>query len=182
MEALTTYPDMRTKVRMLITYATPYNGAQISTITRKVIGNEALADMFPADSTNGFINSLSARWKQYRMTDKTPIIVKCAYETVPFPAIGLIVPKTSGDALCDGPADPIAEDHIGITKPGSANHDSVKVLVNALRSMKVRQQVQQVQTRSPTTDASGVLVEDINTASLSARRLLARLARAHPHQ
>lgn len=166
MEALTTYPDMRAKVRMLITYATPYNGAQISLIARKVIGNKALTDMFPSDSTNGFINSLSARWKQYRMTDRTPVIVKCAYETVPFPAVGLIVPKTSGDALCDGPADPIAEDHIGITKPGSASHDSVKVLVNALRSIKARQPPQ-TNNSSPTVEASEVLVEDINTAGLS---------------
>jgi pimeloyl-ACP methyl ester carboxylesterase/exopolysaccharide biosynthesis protein len=164
MEALTTYPDMRAKVRMLVTYATPYNGSQISSIARKVIQNESLADMFPADSTNGFISSLRARWKQNRISDKAPVIVKCAYETVPFPAVGVIVQKTSSDALCDGEADPIAEDHIGITKPGSATHDSVKVLVNALRALKVRQSAQN---NSPTTDARGILVEDIDTAALS---------------
>lgn len=163
MEALTTYPDMRANVRMLVTYATPYNGAEVSTIARRVLENKALADMFPVDSTNGFINSLTTRWKQYKVSDKSPIVVKCAYETVPFPAVGLIVPKTSAQALCDGPADPIAEDHIGITKPGAVDHDSVNVLVNALRTMKVHQPVPSIQ---PTTDARGVLVEDIGTTSL----------------
>lgn len=137
LEALTTYADMRAKVRLLVTYSTPFNGAQISLIAKRVIGNPALTDMFPADSTNGFLNSLIVRWKQYRVTEKSPIFVKCAYETIPFPSVGVIVSKTSGDALCDGPADPIAEDHIGITKPGSPNHESVKFLVNALNSLKL---------------------------------------------
>jgi hypothetical protein len=158
LEALTTYSDMREKVVTLVTYSTPYNGAEISTIATKLIANKALSDMFPADKVNGFIDSLTTRWKQYKQTTENPILIKCAYETIPIPLTGLIVQKTSGQALCDGPADPIAEDHIGISKPSGPNHDSVKVLVNALRGARISADAK---------TTPSILLKSIRTSKLS---------------
>jgi len=136
LEALTTYPALRAKVAAVVTYATPYDGAQIALLADKLIKNDALRDMFERSGGNGFLQSLSNRWRQDRTITQSPIKVWCAYEKVETPA-GLIVKETSSNALCDGPGEPIAEDHIGIVKPSAATHQSVKVLVNALRDMKL---------------------------------------------
>ena len=136
-EALTTYLPLREKVSLIVTYATPYDGAQVSALGDKLIQNRALSDMVTKDTGNSFLTSLGNRWKTERTKSVRTIKVICAYETVPFPSIGLIVPQTSGTALCDEPADPIAEDHIGIIKPNSVTHQSFKVLVNAIRSVRM---------------------------------------------
>ncbi len=135
LETLTTYSDIREKVPLLVTYATPYNGAQLSLLASQLVRNPGLYDMIPGEDKNGFILSLTNRWKELKSTSKTSTIIKCAYETVPIPVIGLIVPSPSGSALCDGAADPVGDDHLGIVKPDSDSHQSIKVLVNAIRSL-----------------------------------------------
>jgi hypothetical protein len=134
LEALTTDPLLSAKVPLLVTYATPYTGAQVTKLARQVIRNPALHDMLPGDD-NAFLLSLSNRWKQAKSQKTLHTTVTCAYETVPLPGLGLVVSRTSGAGLCDGIADAIAEDHIGIVKPDTNQHPSVKVLVNALRSL-----------------------------------------------
>ena len=137
LEALTTFSKLRKNISAVVTYATPYNGSQISKIVDEVLDEPALRDMIPADSRGGLLPSLTNRWKNQQQSDDTfQIKVFCAYETVAIPGIGLIVPPPSAMALCDGVSQPVAEDHIGIVKPDSQSHDSVKFLVNALREIE----------------------------------------------
>ena len=134
-EALTTFPALRAKVPLLVAFATPYDGAQVTKLARQVLRNPAIEDRLPLVGGNTFLSSLSNRWREVKNDIGARTRVLCAYETVPFPGVGLIVPEPSGTSLCDGTADPIAEDHIGIIKPRTAEHQSVKVLANALRSL-----------------------------------------------
>src|SRR5205823_2164880 len=61
----------------------------------------------------------------------------CAYENVPLPGFGFIVPETSASSLCDDVSVPIAEDHISLIKPDGPDHPSIKVLTNALNRLPV---------------------------------------------
>lgn len=135
LEALTTYPALRAKVPLVVTYGTPYNGAQITRLGKEILDNQAILDMQVRDGGNSFLQSLSSRWKQVKAGDGPKTKVTCAYEKVPLPLLGLVVQETSGTSLCDGVADPIADDHILMVKPDADNHGSVKVLTNALRDL-----------------------------------------------
>lgn len=138
LEALTTDPEIRAHVPLVVTFATPYDGAQIATLGNDVLSNPGLADMVPRDARNSFLSSLSNRWKRSRNSGGPTTKVVCAYESVPLsgiPGIGLVVPETSASSLCDDVAEPIAEDHIGIIKPDGPEHQSIKVLTNALRAL-----------------------------------------------
>lgn len=163
LEALSTYSDLRARIPLVVTFATPYDGAQVSTLGDKLISNPALSNMLPREKSNGFITSLGNRWKELKENGKTIATVKCAYETVPIPAIGLIVPPTSGSSLCDGAADAIAENHLGIVKPSTSNHSSVKTLVNALRLLNAPKTLPQGQK----TSSRRLLIEEVDTAPLS---------------
>lgn len=163
LEALSTFRFMREKVPMVVTFATPYDGVQIANIGNKLLANPALNDMISRDRSNGFITSLGNRWKELKEHEKPVPTVKCAYEKVPIPGLGLIVPPSSGTALCDGVADAIAEDHMGIVKPDSGIHGSVKVLVNALRLLD---KSPLVDTR-PQGGGRRVHIEQVNTDQLN---------------
>jgi hypothetical protein len=134
LEALTTFAELRDKVPLLVTFATPYEGTQVTRLARELLRNPAIEDMLPRND-NSFLASLSNRWKEAKKAPGTRTTVLCAYEMVGFPGLGLIVPQSSATSLCDGTADPIGDDHIGLIKPDSAEHQSVKILVNALRSL-----------------------------------------------
>lgn len=142
LEALTTFHDMRNNVPLVFTYATPYNGAQISKLANDVLNNKALADMIPRDDSGSFLLSLGNRWKQARSSDKRPTRVECGYEKAAIPVIGLIVAESSATGLCDSAADAIPGNHIELVKPDTVEHQSIKVLVNAIRATRVSGQVQ----------------------------------------
>jgi pimeloyl-ACP methyl ester carboxylesterase/uncharacterized protein YigE (DUF2233 family) len=162
-EALSTFADMRAKVPLLVTFATPYSGSQVALLGAKLLENPGLVDMLPRDKGNGFITSLANRWKELKEKDKSTPIIKCAYETVPIPSIGLIVPPSSSSGLCDGPADAIAEDHLGIVKPPDNSHSSLKILVNALRRLPSIKNELPAQKTSP----RRVFIEEVDTTTLS---------------
>lgn len=129
--ALTLFRDMQTKVPLIISYATPYQGSQVAEIAERFIRNPGLPGMKRGES-NQMLAALIDQWKQNRGTTR----ISCAYEKVEVPAIGLIVQPDSAQALCDKPAPAIVEDHISIVKPTSQNHPSMKLLVNELRRLK----------------------------------------------
>jgi hypothetical protein len=62
--------------------------------------------------------------------------VSCAYEKLSTYGVP-IVPWTSATRYCDGAASAVEADHIGIVKPDRLEHESVVVLVNALRQYVV---------------------------------------------
>jgi hypothetical protein len=134
-EAILSEPELASRVPILVTYSTPYDGASIAEVAATFLRNPGLDNMRSVNSNNAFLESLRNRWKRAKDGHRLQTVVRCAYETVPLPGVGLVVQQTSGEALCDGPADPIAEDHLGIVKPVDGNHDSVRVLVNALREV-----------------------------------------------
>jgi hypothetical protein len=138
LEALTTYGDMRNNVPLVVTYATPYAGAQISKLANDLLNNKALADMIPRDESGSFLLSLGNRWKEVRSNDKRPTRVECGYEKVAIPVIGLIVAESSATGLCDSAADAIPGNHIELVKPDTEEHQSVKVLVNALKAARTK--------------------------------------------
>jgi hypothetical protein len=88
-----------------------------------------------APDTNAFLVSLHSQWTRIKNAGSPKTTVICAYEKATLPGIGLVVPPQSAEALCDDVADAIAEDHIGIVKPTGPEHQSVKVLTNALRTL-----------------------------------------------
>ena len=136
LETLTTFPDIRARVPLVVTFGTPYDGAQLAELGQRVLDNPALTDMIQREVGNSLLSSLAGRWKAAKTTGGATTTVICAYEKVPLPGIGLVVAETSASALCDLGADAIAEDHIGIIKPDGPEHQSIKVLTNALRTVK----------------------------------------------
>jgi hypothetical protein len=101
----------------------------------RVLNNPAVADLLPRDDNNSFLLSLSNQWKRSKKAPGPVTTIVCAYEKLPLSGIGLVVPETSASGLCDDDADAIPEDHIGIVKPDGAEHQSVKVLANALTAL-----------------------------------------------
>ena len=126
-----THREIIEKVPLVMLYSAPQEGAQIASIANNVARNPALAQMFPADR-NGYLQQLNDDWKSLPARPH----VSCAYEKLPTFGI-LIVPWTSATRYCDGAATAIEADHIGVVKPDRVEHDSLVVLVNALRQYVV---------------------------------------------
>lgn len=124
---LISHPELAQKVPVVVLYATPQEGAQISVIADKVARNPALAQMLPSDN-NDHLQQLSDDWRRLPNRPR----VSCGYETRPTYG-AMIVPWTSATRFCDDT--PIAienADHIDIVKPDRMEHGSVVLLVNAL--------------------------------------------------
>jgi pimeloyl-ACP methyl ester carboxylesterase len=130
MRTLLDYPEYRQRAPLVVLYATPQEGAQISTLAAAVSDNGGLEQMLPADR-NGYLQLLDTQWK---LQDKKarPAVV-CAFEKKPMASV-MIVPWSSATRFCDGPGTPVSENHLGIVKPDGPDHDSVIVLVNALNA------------------------------------------------
>lgn len=130
MSALSTRPERRAKVPLLVLYATPQEGSQIAALGEKLLGsNPALRSLMPIDS-NVFLKTLDDSW---RRLDASVPYVACAYETKTI--FGkLVVPYGSSTRFCKGNSMPVGgADHVSIVKPMSATSDSVIFLVNRLR-------------------------------------------------
>jgi pimeloyl-ACP methyl ester carboxylesterase len=128
---LLTHRELLEKVPLIMLYATPQEGAQIASIADHVAHNPALKQMVPADG-NAYLQQLNDDWKSLPARPH----VSCAYEKLPTYGV-LIVPWTSATRFCDGAAVAVETDHIGIVKPDRLEHDSIVVLVNALRQYVV---------------------------------------------
>jgi pimeloyl-ACP methyl ester carboxylesterase len=122
-------PSHRDKVPLMVFYATPQEGSQITAIAQHVVNNPAVKQMLMADQ-NGFLQLLSDEWGRVPDQDKPTII--CAYETAPLAGV-MIVPWSSATRFCkDVPTAIGGTDHLTIVKPDRLAHPSVVVLVNAL--------------------------------------------------
>lgn len=122
-------PAHRDKVPLMVFYATPQEGSQITAIAQHVVGNPAVRQMLMADQ-NDFLQLLSDEWGRLPDQDKPAII--CAYETAPLAGV-MIVPWSSATRFCkDVPTAIEGTDHLTIVKPDRLAHPSVVVLVNAL--------------------------------------------------
>lgn len=132
MRELISHPELRGKVPLLVFYATPQEGAQISRIARLVVKNPAVRQMFPADA-NAYLRQLNEDWVRVRNSTPRPTLV-CAYETLPTGGAVTVVPWATATRNCDAVAPAISEaDHITLVKPDRQEHEAVIVLVNALR-------------------------------------------------
>ncbi|MGH8082985.1 MAG: esterase/lipase family protein [Lysobacter sp.] len=131
MRELISHPELSAKTPLLMLYATPQEGADITRIAKYVIANNAIRQMLPADA-NDYLKQLSDDWVGLKSSGAAPKVI-CAYETVKTGPV-LIVPWTSATRFCDEAPPGIAgADHIGIVKPDRQEHESVVKLVNALR-------------------------------------------------
>lgn len=135
LRTLLTRRELLPRVRLIMLYATPQEGSQITTIARHIANNPALEQMLPADR-NGFLRQLDSDWKALPERPR----VSCAYEKRPTHGVD-IVPWSSATRFCDGPAVAIDADHIDITKPQSKNADALVVLVNALNDLVIGEQL-----------------------------------------
>lgn len=129
-------PELAKKVPLVVLYATPQEGAQISVIADKVARNPALAQMFPADK-NAFLQQLSDDWR--RLPERPR--VSCGYEKKPMGGV-MIVPWSSATRFCDDTPVAIEDtDHSTLVKPAGPRHDSVVLLVNALHNHVLQRKV-----------------------------------------
>jgi len=138
MRELLTNRDVLAKVPVVVFYATPQEGAQISSIGQHLSPNSALAQMTPADG-NALLQTLSDEWNTINPADRPH--VRCAYEkktTGPF----MIVPWSSATRFCEGAPLAIDANHIEIVKPDRPGHDSILVLVNALNDYVLNQSLE----------------------------------------
>ncbi|HET6553790.1 MAG TPA: alpha/beta fold hydrolase [Dyella sp.] len=122
-------PAHREKVPLMMFYATPQEGSQITAIAQHVVNNPAVKQMLMADE-NDFLKSLNDDWA--RIPDEDKPTINCAYETAPYTGV-MIVPWSSATRYCKGVPTAIeGTDHLTIVKPDRLDHPSVVVLVNAL--------------------------------------------------
>lgn len=122
-------PAHRDKVPLMMFYATPQEGSQITTIAQHVVNNPAVKQMLMADQ-NDFLKMLSDDWG--RIPDEDKPVINCAYETAPYAGV-MIVPWSSATKFCkDVPTAIGSTDHLTIIKPDRLAHPSMVVLVNAL--------------------------------------------------
>lgn len=120
--------DLAGKVRFLFFLATPTTGGHFTHLADLVSRNPQYGLMKPLRREN-YLGASQRDWLAARQ--KIPSY--CAYEIQPFPAVGVIVDQDSALALCDQPAEPINENHIGIAKPDGPEHASYKAFRNAFR-------------------------------------------------
>ncbi len=122
------------KVPVLILLGTPQEGAQIASIAKYVMKNDALLQMMPADR-DGYLRNLNDEWRSIKAPARRPVI-RCGYEKQA--TFGqMIVPWSSATRFCDGAASALAADHLGIVKPAGPEDDAVILVVNALNEFVI---------------------------------------------
>lgn len=127
---LIAHPEHRENVPLVVLYATPGRGAEITKIAQYFVNNPAVAQMFPADR-NALLQQLSDDWGLIP-ADNRPT-VRCAYEKRETGA-AIVVEWSSAVAFCNGaPLGVGGANHIEIVKPTEPTHDAMIVLVNALQ-------------------------------------------------
>ena len=128
------YPKHREQTPLVMLYATPSEGSQITSIAKYVVNNPAISEMLNADG-NVFLQELSDSWGLIADEDKPTVI--CAYEKSPVYG-QMIVPWSSATRFCKGVPSAIeGATHITIVKPDRQDHPSVVALVNAMNQYVV---------------------------------------------
>lgn len=126
---LIAHREHRGRVPLVVLYATPARGSDLTNVARLLVNNPAVAQMIPADR-NALLQQLSDDWGLVPAEEKPAVI--CAYETASIAGVK-IVPWSSAVAFCNGAPTAIGgADHINIVKPDRNTHDSMVVLINAL--------------------------------------------------
>jgi pimeloyl-ACP methyl ester carboxylesterase len=116
---LSRYEDQRKKVQLVYLLSTPTEGSHIANIAKLLSRNPQLRVLgtIPKDS-DSILRSQQSDW---RALHNRPLS-KCAFEERDTYGIR-VVDQSSASALCDGPLDPINDDHIGIAKPADDQAD-----------------------------------------------------------
>lgn len=131
MRELISHPEIARKTPLLFFYATPHEGAQITTIAEHFVRNDAVRQMFPVDA-NDYLQQLNEDWVRVRQAAPHPTMV-CAYEKKPTAGTTTIVPWSSSSRNCDTVAEAIGyADHLTIVKPQKHDAHAVIALVNAI--------------------------------------------------
>lgn len=116
------------KVPLLVLYATPQEGSQMAALGKLALNNPALAEMLHPDKAAN-LRQLNDQW---RALQPRPYVI-CGHEMLPYRGV-TIVGWSSATRFCDEPSLGIANsDHISIAKPDRPTHESVLLLVNALK-------------------------------------------------
>jgi hypothetical protein len=114
------YDDNRRKVPLIYFLSTPTAGSHIANLGMLISSNPQMKALGPMPkNSDSMLNSLQHDW---RALNNRPLS-KCAFEVRDTYGVR-VVDQTSASALCDGPLDPINEDHIGIAKPPDRQADS----------------------------------------------------------
>lgn len=131
MKMISNNPNLTPRIPLLVFYATPQSGVQISRIADSIISNPALKEMYPANG-NIYIRDLNENWVRVRRGPTPPTMI-CGYEKLETAGV-MIVPWNEATKFCDDVAPAIASsDHISIVKPDREGHDAVVLLVNSIR-------------------------------------------------
>ena len=99
------------QVPLIYFFATPTSGSHVTELAKFLSENPQLHGMLPAGADT-YVTNLQRDWRAMQFHVNS----KCAYETLDTYGIR-IVDQMSADALCDGPVDPMATNHIDIVKP-----------------------------------------------------------------
>jgi pimeloyl-ACP methyl ester carboxylesterase len=134
---LLTHREMLDRVKLILLYATPQEGAQITTIARKVAHNPALEQMLPADR-DGYLRLLNDEWKGLEAAKRPPI--RCAYEKRPTYGV-MVVPWSSATRYCDETALAVDANHLTIANPDRPGHDSMVFLSTMLKQYVLGKQL-----------------------------------------
>lgn len=125
------HPEIAAKTPLLVFYATPHEGAEVTRIAQVIFNNNAaVKQMLPVD-TNDYLQQLNEDWMRVRTLTPRPALV-CAYETRPTDGVS-IVPWSSGTRNCDEDSGIENSDHITIVKPVGPSAHAMVVLEKALQ-------------------------------------------------
>ena len=143
---LLTFREYARQVPLIYFYSTPETGAQIAKLGNVFSADPLLKEMFPGDS-NDYLLNLENEWRAAQFH----IHRFCAYEKKKYRGV-LVVDRLSSTRSCDEPPIAVNEDHVGIVKPNSTEHDSYIALRNAVIANPVSHRTPSA--NSPPTQAS----------------------------
>jgi hypothetical protein len=126
-QLLLTFREQAKKVPFIYFFAVPEEGSQIATLGKWFSSDPLLEALFHGNENN-YLLTLENQWRAAHFKIRR----YCAYEKKPVKGTVLIVDRLSGTRDCYEPPIPVNEDHFGIVKPDSKQHDSYIALRNAV--------------------------------------------------
>jgi hypothetical protein len=119
------YQFLAPQVPLIYFLSTPTSGAHIARLASLLSKNPQLGAMMPANADT-FVTVLQHDWRALPVHP----LSRCAFETKDTFGVRVVDEQSAG-ALCDGPLDPINEDHIGVAKPADSDATSYIALRQA---------------------------------------------------
>jgi pimeloyl-ACP methyl ester carboxylesterase len=114
--------DAAAKTRMIYFFATPTQGSQMAELATAVGSRNPQLKGMARWRDAEYVGAAHNQW----IGAKFPIRSYCAYEKIPYPLVGLIVPPTSATALCNEVPQAMEFNHEEIVKPGT--RDDIRYL------------------------------------------------------